>query len=132
MTEKELYKQLLIDKSQKIETIVRKAKDVLGIDKETGEPVILVSRAKLRDEDYIVLYLIGKFVSSELRLSESPCSTYTDIAHKSGIKLPIVAARLSDMKKKGYVRSPSRGEYEIVFPRIGDMLDEIRARIGLQ
>lgn len=131
MTEKEFYKELLIDKSKRVETLVKKAKDILGIDKETGEPIILVSRARLRDEDYIALYMIGKFVASELGLSESPCVTYTEVANRTGIKREIVAARLSDLKKKGYVRSPRRGEHEIVFPRISDILDEVRQRVGL-
>jgi hypothetical protein len=131
MSEKELYKKLLVDKSKKVETLVDKAKDVLGIDKETGEPIILVSRAKLRDEDCVALYLIGKFVASELELVNSPSATYNEIAENMGIDKAIVAARLSDMKRKGYVRSSSKGQWEIIFPRIGDILDEIRQRLGM-
>jgi hypothetical protein len=132
MSEKEYYKKLLIDKSKKIETLVSKAKDVLGIDNETGEPIILVSRAKLTDENYIALYMIGRFVACELELTKSPSAVYTEIAKKSGISKEIVAARLSGMKKKGYVRQTGSKEWEIIFPRIGEILDEIRQKLGLQ
>lgn len=117
--------------NQKVETIVNKAKDVLGIDKDTGEPILLVSRAKFRDEDCVALYLIGKFIASELKLVDSPSATYIEIADKMGIDKAIVAARLSDMKKKGYVRSSNRGQWEIIFPRISDVLDEVRQRLGM-
>jgi len=58
---------------------------------------------------------MSKFIASELKLVDSPSATYIEIADKMGIDKAIVAARLSDMKKKGYVRSSNRGRWEIIF-----------------
>lgn len=131
LSEKEIYKELLIDKKQKVESIVKKAKDLIGIDKETGEVIILVSRAKLRDEDLIGLHLIGKFFASELGLSESSSATAKELSEKTGIKQTVVSARLHDLKLMGYIRSPRRGEHEFIFPRMSEFLDSVRERVGL-
>lgn len=131
LSEKRIYEELLIDKKQKVENIVKKAKDLIGIDKETGDVVIMVSRSKLRDEDLIGLHLIGKFFASELGLSESPSATVKELSEKTGIKQAVVSARLHDLKLLGYVRSPRRGEHEFIFSRMSEFLDSIRERIGL-
>jgi len=132
MTEKEIYKELLIDKTKQVESLVKKAKDLLGIDKDSGDTIILVSRAKLTDEDLIGLHLIGRFFASELGLVDSPSLGYKELSRKIGIKEAVVAARLHDLKTKGYVRPPKRGEYEIIFPKIGEFLDIVRKRIGIE
>jgi len=132
MDEKEIYKELLIDKTKQVESLVKKAKDLLGIDKDSGDTIILVSRAKLRDEDLIALHLIGRFFASELGLVDGPSLSHKELSKKTGIKEAVVAARLHDLKTKGYVRSPKRGEHEIIFPRIGELLDIIRKRVGIE
>lgn len=131
MSEKEAYKELLIDKTKRVQGLVRKAKDILGIDKESGETVILVSRAKLRDRDVIGLYLIGKFFACELGLVESSTVSAIDISKITGIEDRQVSARLHDLKVEGFVRNPKRGEHEMIFPRIDEFLDMVRAQAGL-
>ncbi len=131
MSEKDLYKELLIDKTKRVESLVRKAKDLLGIDKDSGETLILISRAKLTGREIIGLHLIGRFFASELGLVSSPSATVEELSKRTGIDVSVVSARLHDLKIEGYVRSPNRGEYEIVFPRVDELLDFVRQRAGI-
>ena len=131
MSEKDLYKELLIDKTKRVESLVRKAKDLLGIDKDSGETLILISRAKLTDREIIGLHLIGRFFASELGLVNSPSATVEELSKRTGIDVSVVSARLHDLKVEGYVRSPKRGEHEIVFPRVDELLDFVRQRAGI-
>jgi len=126
-----VYKELLIDKTKRTESLVKKAKDILGIDKDSGDTVVLVSRAKLTDKEIIVLHLVGKFFASELGLVNTPSATYAELSRKTGIDAAVVAARLHDLKNEGYVRSPKRGEHEVVFPRIDEFLDSVRQKVGI-
>jgi hypothetical protein len=131
LSEKDIYKELLIDKTKKVESVVRKAKDLLGIDKDSGDTLILISRAKLTDREIIGLHLIGKFFASELGLASTPSATAEELSRKTGIDEKVVSARLHDLKLEGYVRSPKRGEHEIIFPRIDEFLDFVRQRAGI-
>jgi len=131
LSEKDTYKELLIDKTKRVESLVKKAKDLIGIDKDSGETIILISKAKITDREIIGLHLIGRFFASELGLIDSPSVTAEELSRSAGIASSIVSARLHDLKVEGYVRSPKRGEHEIVFPRIDDFLDFVRQKAGL-
>lgn|GEM_PF-3350330 len=131
MSEKDIYKELLVDKTKRVENLVRKAKDLLGIDKDSGDTLIMISRAKLTDREIIGLHLIGRFFASELGLVSSPNSTVEELSKRTGISESVVSARLHDLKVEGYVRSPKRGEHEIVFPRIDEFLDFVRQKAGI-
>lgn len=131
LSEKDVYRELLIDKSKRVESLVRKAKDLMGIDEKSGDTVILVSTASLTDREKTGLHLIGKFFASELGLVESSSATAEEISRRTGRSSKVVSARLHDLKTEGYVRSPKRGEHEIVFPRIDDFLDSVREKVGL-
>lgn len=131
LSEKDLYKELLIDKTKRVESLVKKAKEIIGIDKDTGDVLILVSRAKLTDREMIGLQLVGKFFASELGLTNSPSATADELSRKIGIDSSIISARLHDLKVEGFIRNPKRGEHEIVFPRIDEFLDFVRQKAGL-
>ena len=131
MSEKDIYKELLIDKTKRVESLVKKAKDLVGIDKDSGETIILVSRVKLTNEDMIGLHLIGKFFACELGLVDRPSATANELSSRTGIDSRVISARLHELKTRGLVRSPKRSEHEIVFPRIDELLDYVRKKIGL-
>ena len=130
MTEKDVYRELLVDKTSRAKALVAKAKGIVGIDEETGEPIILVSRAKLTDRLLIGLYLISKFFASQLELKDTPAATLNELSEKLGIDKDVVSARASDLRREGKVRSPSRGSYEIVFPLIDAILDEVKSKVS--
>jgi len=123
---------LLVDKKDQIENFVKKAKELIGIDKETGETVILVSRSGLSDRHLIGLHLIGRYFASELKKVDSSIMSLKELSEVTGLDYHSVAARLSELKREGFVRSPSRGDWEIIFPKIGMFLDEVREKLNLQ
>ncbi len=130
MSVREIYEELLIDKTKRAKALVEKAKGILGIDKDTGEPLILVSRSKLTDRLLISLYLCGKYFASELGLVESPSATLEELSKKLGISKAVISARITELKREGKIRMINRGEYAVIFSMIGSILDEAREKIG--
>lgn len=121
-----ILERLLIDREEKLETLVNKAENILKIDRKSGEPVILVPRSDLTDRQLIGAYMIGKHFSKELGLVKTPTVTTRELAEKLSLDLKVASARLSDLKKEAIVKSVSRGEYKILFPGIEVLLDDIR------
>lgn len=131
-SKKKVLERLLIDKEEKLETLVSKAQDIVGIDRKSGEPVILVPRSDLTDRQLICSYMIGKYFSKELGLAETATVTTGELAENLSLGLKVASARVSELKKDGNVRSVSRGEHLIIFPGIEALLDDIRKSIGFK
>lgn len=129
MSEKDVYKELLLDKTHRAKALVEKAKGIVGIDDDTGEPIILVSRARLTDKLIVSLYLCGKFFSSELGLVDTPSATLDELSGNLGLEKDSVSARLSELKKEGKIRTIERGKYEVVSSLIIAILDEVRSKL---
>ena len=123
---KKILERLLVDREQKLETLVTKAENIVRIDRKSGEPVIVVPRSELTDRQLIGAYMIGKYFSNELGLVKTATVTTRELAEKLPLDLKVASARLSELKKEAIVKSISRGEYKIVFQGIEILLDDIR------
>ena len=123
---KKILERLLVDREKKLETLVTKAKNIVRIDRKSGEPVIVVPRSELTDRQLIGAYMIGKYFSNELGLVKTATVTTRELAEKLPLDLKVASARLSELKKEAIVKSISRGEYKIVFQGIEILLDDIR------
>jgi len=130
LSEKDVYKELLINKSKSAKAFVEKARSILGIDEETGEPIILIPRKKLTDKLLISIYLCGKFFASELGLIDSPSASIGELNEKLGIEKDVISARVSELKNEGKIKILERGKYEVIFNSIGMILDEIHEKVG--
>jgi len=128
---KKMLEELLIDREERLRRLIKKSKDILGIDKTSGEPIILVPRSKLSDKDRIALYILGAYFSYELGLRESPSVHRSELASKLGLDTKIVSARATELKREKIIKSSKRGEYEILIPGIEDLLDSIREKVGV-
>jgi hypothetical protein len=122
---------LLIDKKEELENLIGKAKELIGIDKESGNTVIKVSKSRLLDRHLIGLYLIGKFFASELKKVDDSTMTPKELENVTGLVHGTITPRLTELKKEGFIRSPTRGKWEIVLPRVGVFLDEVIEKIGV-
>lgn len=123
---KKILERLLVDREKKLETLVTKAKNIVRIDRKSGEPVIVVPRSELTDRQLIGAYMIGKYFSNELGLVKTATVTTRELAEKLPLDLKVASARLSELKKEAIIKSISRGEYKIVFQGIEILLDDIR------
>ena len=132
MEKRKILERLLIEEEKKLETIVSKAENIVRIDRNSGEPVILVPRSTLTVRQLIGAYMIGKYFSKELDLAETATVTTGELAEKLLLDLKVASARVSELKKERIIRSVSRGEYSILFPGIEALLDDIRKSIGIK
>jgi len=135
MTEREdikkLLKELLIDREERIRRLIKRAKGIIGIERSTGEPTILVPRSKLTDREMIALYILGAYFSYELGLRDSPSVSRSELSSKLGLKPTVISARTSELKREKVIKSNKRGEYEILVTGIEDLLDSIRDKVGV-
>jgi len=132
LSEKEVLQKLLINKRDYIEESVLKAQDLIGIDKESGDIIFLVSISRLSEKQKIGIYLIGKYFSNGLELSDSSTATIDEISISLGVERNNVSRRASEMKKEGIIKSTERGKYEIVPVRILEILENIKSKLEKQ
>lgn len=128
MEKNRILQALVINEEEEFKKIVEKAKRVIKI-KTSGEPIILASKDKVTDAEYIVCYLLGKYFSKELGFVQSATATNAEIAKKTGIDKKIVGARLTQLRRDNIVESPSRGSSKILFIGIEKFLDTILSKI---
>ncbi len=128
---KELLKELLIDREERIRMLIKKAKNILGIEKSTGEPIILIPRSKLSNKEVIALYILGAYFSYELGLRDSPSVSRSELVSKLGLDPKVVSARTSELKREKIIKSSRKGEYEILITGAEELLDSIKEKAGV-
>ena len=87
MEKNRILQALVINEEEEFKKIVEKAKRVIKI-KTSGEPIILASKDKVTDAEYIVCYLLGKYFSKELGFVQSATATNAEIAKSLQQKYP--------------------------------------------
>lgn len=130
MSKKEILEKLLIDKDEKLEAIVEQIRKVLRIDKESGRIMITASRSSLAERQRIALYLAGKYFANELGLNKDSTVSLKELSEELTLDPKTTSARLSELKREGIVKSPSRGNFEILYFGISIILDEIDSSRG--
>ena len=122
------YEELLYDEEEEFEKIVPKVKELVRIDKKTGKPKIL-HQSELSQAEVIACYLIGKFFSKKLNLSETETANASEISKELGLPQKVVNARLNDLRKAGIVERVKRGEYKISVIKLEDFVNKVLEKI---
>jgi hypothetical protein len=128
MDKKEILKAMIFDEDEEFRKLISKAKNIVKV-KKNGEPVILAVKGNLTKGEIIACYLLGKYFSKELGLSETVSATNEEISKATGIKKTVVGARLGDLKKDSLVEVVGRGEHKISFVNLEEFLDKILAKM---
>ena len=131
MSDKEILKELLVDKQLLLEESVAKAKDLIGIDERTGEVVFRISLLKLSARQRIELYLVGKYFSKSLGLKSSGKASIDEMSKDLGIEKNNTSWLIPEMEQEGILRSAGRGKFAITPVRVLDILDDARLKLGL-
>lgn len=127
--EKKVLEKLLIDEKTIIQRLADMAQGIIGIDKNSGELIILAPKSKLTDREQIFLALLGRYFSHKLGLAETDSMTTDGIAQKLGMDSKAASARLSDLKRERAVDGLSRGEYRISYANIETTLSGIKEKL---
>ncbi len=126
MNEKELIrKKLKVTKTEILEGLLDKISKYVGY---TDDGEIFFKESKnLSDIDKIGLYLIARHFAHREGTIEKDTATNKVISEDLNINQTIVGARISDLKKQGYVNSKSRGVHIFFIPKIEEFLKKFNS-----
>ncbi len=119
-----LQQALVVDRKTKVQELAEHARKVLQLD-DRGTVYLQVPRGRLSDSHLLALQLTGRKLANLLEIVPDDCMTGDELAAATGIPYKPLTARLSELRKKGWVESPERGRYRIVFGAIDDLLEEV-------
>ena len=69
-------------------------------------------------------YLIGRFFAEKLGFVDKNTATNKEISETLRLPEKVLAARLSELIKRGFVEKVSRGEHRVVLANLERFLDE--------
>ncbi|MFX0116449.1 MAG: hypothetical protein ACFFB3_18000 [Candidatus Hodarchaeota archaeon] len=125
MEEKEILKELIVDKEKLLRESVAKAKDLIGIDQKTGDIVFKVPLSSLSVQQKIGLYLVGKHFAHGLGLIKSSKASIDEMSWNLAIEKNNLGWRSSEMEADGIIHSAGRGKFQIAPGKVIDILDDI-------
>ena|SRR2546426_2232584 len=128
MSEKQVLSVLLTDETETLNRLVKKAERSLKINKKTGDTILLPPKTRLTDRQLIALYLLGRYFSSRLELTQTDTLSIEDLCKLSNLESNSVSARISDLKREGLIESAERGTYRVSYQSLesfGPILEEI-------
>lgn len=125
-TEKQaLRKALVVDRRTKVQELATMAGELIELD-EQGVAYLRVARDRLSDSHAVGLQLTGRKLANLMDLAASDSMSADELTAATGIPYKALTARLSELRKRGWIESPERGKYRVVFGAIEELLAESR------
>jgi hypothetical protein len=117
-----IIKELVYEDEVEFERLIPKVKKLVRV-RKNGSPVIFDS-VRLTQDELIMAYLTGRFFAEKLGFVDKNTSTNKEISEALRLDEHILAARLSDLIKRGFIERSARGEHRIVLVNLEKFLDE--------
>lgn len=124
--EKEILKDILVDESdviQNLASIVKKAKDIFVIEKESGK-VIFKNYSKLSNPQKICSVLIGKYFAKRLDIIDDHTATISEISEELDVLQTTLSSPLKSLRKTGQILY-EKSRYRINPHRIEEIIKSI-------
>ncbi len=120
---------LVVDYKEVFKQLLERVKRAIVLD-ENGRTHIRAPRENLTDSQVIALNLIGQKFANTIGLSPKDTMSADDLSKSTGIRYNVVTARITGLRKKGWVESDTRGEYRIVYMAIEPVLNDVEPPTG--
>ncbi|MCG2719101.1 MAG: hypothetical protein L6408_09760 [Nanoarchaeota archaeon] len=114
-SKKDILKELLLteeDTIKKLKVIIDKTKNFVRLDQKTNK-IVVSNEYSFSNPEKILLYLIGKYFSKELGLSENEGMDIRELEEESGIKKTTLSKPLGDLIYSGFVGQSNKKKYFI-------------------
>ncbi len=121
---------LVVDYTEVFKQLLERVKRAIVLD-EAGRTHIRVPRDNLTDAQVIALNLVGQKFANTIGLVPKDTMSAEDLSKSTGIRYNVVTARVTGLKKKGWVESDARGEYRVVYMAIEPILNEVQPPTGV-
>lgn len=112
---KEILKELLLteeDTLKKLKNLIEKTKALMKIDQKTNK-IVIFAEFSFSNPEKILLFLIGKYFSKELGLSEREGMDIQELEKESGIKKTTISKPLGGLSCSGYIGQDEQKKYFI-------------------
>jgi len=110
---KEILKQLLLteeDTIKKLKMLIDKTKNFVKIDQKTNK-IIISDMYNFSNSERILLYLIGKYFSKEMDLSDKDGMDIQELEKESGIKKTTLSKPLGNLIYSGLIGQDNEKKY---------------------
>ena len=124
---KEILKELLLseeDTQKKLKALIDKTKHLLKIDQKTNAIVISSEFAFLNPEK-ILLFLIGRYYSKELGMSENERMDILELEKESRIKKTTLSKPLGGLLYSGYIGQDNEKRYFVHHYKIEEIINSL-------
>ena len=122
--EKRIQRELVQDTEDIVVDNLERVKRLLRLNTD-GKVYVKEVTKDFGTQNKILVQLIGKLYAKTAGLAESETLETGEIADKIGANSKAVSARLSDLREKGWVESPSRGTHRLEAHRLETILTHL-------
>jgi hypothetical protein len=129
-TKKEIVEELLLTEEEtltKLKTLIDRTKNFIGIDKKTHK-IVVSSKFDFANFEKILLFLIGKYYSKELGLSETEGMQVKDLGKESGIVRTTLSRPLGELEDAGYIGQDEKRRYFVQYYKIEDIVNALYSK----
>jgi hypothetical protein len=133
MTEKGLAawikEKMTVDEMAIIEMNKEIIAKLVGITKE-GKVLLIVDKSKLKGQQIVTLYLVGKMMSKIAGYTDSASARLAEIVDNMGVPMGTVGRCLRELENAGIARKSDEGGYEIVLSSLASFLNNVRGVVS--
>ncbi len=122
-----IKKYLVADEGELWKETLEIARNLIFLSKD-GEIHIKKNISALSIKEVILLYTVGKKFAFEAKLAKDESVSLEEISENLKIDKKIAAARTSELKNEGKIKSIGRGIYSLVVYDIKTTLEDIRKK----
>ena len=106
-------------------------KTIMGIHKPIdGKIIFKIDRSRLSISDQILLYLLGKKLAYEAKLTGTDSCSLLELSRELGVNEKLVSARLSDLIKAGKVERLEKGIHRIHLMVINEVINRLEGALS--
>lgn len=114
-TKEDILKELLLteeDTLEKLKTLIEKTKALVQIDQKTNK-IVISTKFSFSNPEKVLLFLVGKYFSKELGLSEEEGMDIQELEKESGIKRTTLSKPLGGLSYSGFITQDEQKKYLI-------------------
>lgn len=127
---KEILKELLLteeDTLKKLKELIDKTKNLVKIDQKTAK-IVVSSEYKFSNLEKVLLFLIGRYFSKELGLSEQEGFNIQELEKESGIKKTTLSKPLGGLMYSGYIGQDAEKRYFVHHYKIEEVVNSLHQK----
>lgn len=127
---KEILKELLLteeDTLKKLKELIDKTKNLVKIDQKTNK-IVVSSELKFSNLEKVLLFLIGRYFSRELNISDKEGMDIKELEQVSGIKKTTLSKPLGGLVYSGYIEQDDDKRYFVHHYKIEEVVNSLHQK----